>query len=164
VECVPRCHITWLRNEAPIFPPLLTSSENNYSFAQAAFSVEEEEVPADHTTNTFPSLLSTLIYRRRVGTTSAAGDPEDGSNFTCEARSGEPSQRAVLRSTTLFRVEYPPRELRLSSSQLVVSEHAVPSPVTCSGPAQPAPRYQWTFNGHVVVRGPRLTFPSGILR
>jgi hypothetical protein len=92
---------------------------------------------------------------------------EDGSNFTCEARSGEAEERAVLRSTSLFRVEFPPRELRLTglaSTRLVVSEHAVPSPVVCAGRGSPSPRFHWTFNGHVVAAGARLAFPAGVLR
>ena len=169
VECLPRCHITWLRNEVPLLM-VLPEPSGNISSVPLPFSVEEEEVAADPATNTFPSLLSTLSYHRwaAINGPLTNSDPEDGSNFTCEARSGEVDERAVLRSTTLFRVEYPPRELRLLSSvqseRLVVSEHAVPSPVVCAGRGQPSPRFHWTFNGHVVVRGPKLAFPSGILR
>jgi hypothetical protein len=67
VECAPRCHIAWLRNEVPVNMHLLPANNNMSAADQlrtTAITVEEEDVAEDPLTNTFPSVLSVLTFHR----------------------------------------------------------------------------------------------------
>lgn len=78
----------------------------------------------------------------------------DNTTFTCRS-SGNLVGRAVS-STTHFEVEYPPEDIEVSITHLLVDEGNVAEEITCTANSKPPSEYMWMYNDQVISDSPLL--------
>ncbi|XP_054720922.1 B-cell receptor CD22-like [Uloborus diversus] len=138
VECTPLCNISWYRDGQPL--------QDSKFFVQENLSLEE-----DRKRNLLPSIVGSLSW-------SPSHLPHsrfDSSTFSC--RSSENTVGPGVNSSTIFRIEHAPEDVRLSSASMEVTEgeHA-PREVTCTASAHPPGHFLWTRGDSVVSHSSSL--------
>ncbi|CAG2058341.1 unnamed protein product [Timema podura] len=89
----------------------------------------------------------------------------DNDNYTCQ--SDDNIAGPGVRSSTIFRVEYPPENITVSNKRVNVTETDVPEWVICNAKAYPEAMYQWYKDGErntTVLKGGNTLILSGPLK
>ena len=150
VECSPLCDILWLKDGVPI-------SENS-----DFFSIITREQPPNYSKNDFESVKSVLAWNLSNWPRGRLSRSEDNSNFTCKTSSN--GIGPGISSSTHFRVEYPPDQLRISHDTVTVVENTVPDKVLCTADSYPEASFMWRFQDQVVQTQNLLNFATSISR
>lgn len=141
VECEPACVIEWLRAGESI----------DYS---PQFGIQSTPHPEEPAENRFASVVSTLKFDMTQWPGGVLDRNLDNTTFTCRS-SGNLVGRAVS-STTHFEVEYPPEDIEVSESHLLVYEGNVAEQVSCTANSKPPSEYMWMYNDQVISDSPLL--------
>jgi len=149
VECSPLCSIRWSKNSSLI----KNSSE---------YQIIERIKLRDYTTNTLSHVESELVFN--ISDWEGGLVPgRDTAQYACT--SSENKEGPGVSSSTLFRVHYAPRNIRISPHIQTVKEKLRPRDFLCSAEAFPPAKYFWQFeNGTRTRKGPQLEFKSAIRR
>ncbi|XP_076325692.1 hemicentin-2-like isoform X2 [Tachypleus tridentatus] len=143
VECEPLCDITWYRN-------------NKSLNGSKLFTIETFREAPDVDNNTFDSVVSILSWNMRH----FPSESFDFNNFTCKSSENEVGDS--VSSTMVFRLEYPPEDIKISVVQLEILEGEIPEDLVCSASAHPNGKYIWLQRGKPVSQGPVLSFNSSL--
>ncbi|XP_022255787.1 hemicentin-1-like [Limulus polyphemus] len=143
VECEPLCDVMWYRND------------ENLNGSKFFFS-ETVEQPPDIERNTFKSVISVLSWNMSLLPSLSF----DFNNFTCKTTANKVGKG--VSSSMIFRLEYPPEDIKISMVQLEILEGEVPEDLVCSASAHPDGEYIWLQKGEPVSQGPVLSFNSSL--
>ncbi|GFU39631.1 hemicentin-1-like isoform X2 [Nephila pilipes] len=145
VECDPLCNVTWFRG--------------GDSLHESKFFVTETLLlDPDPKRNVLRSVVSSLSWSlSHLPATSF-----DFSTFTCLSSAN--ALGPPVNSSTLFRIEYPPENIRVSLNSLDVMEGDTPEDVVCSASAFPPGHYLWTVGETVLSRTHVLSFNNSVTR
>ncbi|KAL5292690.1 nrm family protein [Megaselia abdita] len=150
IECVPRCQITWLKDNAQI-----DAKDNRYF-------VKEEYVASSPATGDFESVLSVLHFNMSAWPNNKFDVLADNANYSCV--STENSVGPGVRSSTYFSIQYPPENTTVSHDTVSVVEDRIPGRVVCSSKASPEPSFEWRYNNKTIVSGNALIINTPMSR
>ncbi|XP_069698098.1 hemicentin-2 isoform X6 [Periplaneta americana] len=152
VECSPLCAIQWLKDGK-----LLNLNSSSL------YTTNETIIPPDTRTSDFESIKSTLIWNMTAWPGGQLDRIHDSANYTCHS-----TQNVVgpgVKSSTTFRVEYPPENITVSNKMVNVTEQHIPEKVICSATAYPEASYQWKHDtSSLVVKGNALILSDPVTR
>lgn len=152
VECSPLCAIQWLKDGK-----LLNLNSSSL------YTTNETIIPPDTRTNDFESIKSTLIWNMTAWPGGQLDRIHDSAAYTCHS-----TQNVVgpgVKSTTTFRVEYPPENITVSNKMVNVTEQHIPEKVICSATAYPEANYQWKHDtSSLLVKGNALILSDPVNR
>ncbi|XP_021920979.1 uncharacterized protein LOC110830403 [Zootermopsis nevadensis] len=131
VECSPLCSVQWLKDGKLL----------NLNSSFSLYSVSNTVIPPDTRTNDFESVRSMLIWNMSAWPGGQLDRIHDSANYTCQSTHNEVG--SGVKSSTTFRVEYPPENITVSKSIVNVTERHNPEKVLCSATAYPEAAYIW---------------------
>lgn len=142
VECSPLCSIQWLKDGKLL----------NLNSSSSLYSVSNTVIPPDTRTNDFESIRSMLMWNMSAWPGGQLDRIHDSANYTCQSTRNEVGPG--VRSSTAFRVEYPPENITVSNKRVNVTEGHIPEKVLCSATAYPEATYQWKHeSGTFITKG-----------
>nr|CAD7590846.1 unnamed protein product [Timema genevievae] len=156
VECSPLCAVHWLKNGQHL---------GDTSRAGSQYRVNNTILPPDTRSGDFESTLSTLVWNMAAWPGGRLDRIHDNDNYTCQ--SDDNIAGPGVRSSTIFRVEYPPENITVSNKRVNVTETDVPEWVICNAKAYPEAMYQWYKDGErntTVLKGGNTLILSGPLK
>ncbi|XP_066591538.1 hemicentin-1 isoform X2 [Prorops nasuta] len=147
VECSPICTISWLRNDEFLNP----KDNDRYYIVNVYHEVDRDK-------KIFESVESTLVWNLTAWPNNRLVQSEDNVKFTCE--SSHNSIGRGVNSSTVFHVEYPPENIRVSKERIDVIVDNLAESVTCKATAHPTAEYKWIREGtdEVAIEGPIFDF------
>ncbi|XP_076371726.1 B-cell receptor CD22-like isoform X2 [Tachypleus tridentatus] len=149
IECDPLCEIQWRKNEENITDSYL-------------YLIKSAVLPEDTQAGYFISVVSTLQWNLTAWPGGTLDRDLDNANYTCVG-SGTAAGPSVSTSTE-FRVEYPPENIKLSIEGQNVVEGNVPERVLCSANSWPPSEYTWKYSNLIIGSSSQLFLNYSISR
>ncbi|XP_060519272.1 titin isoform X2 [Cylas formicarius] len=133
VECFPLCNIVW-RKDGRIINAANDPLYDNRIIIH----------PPDRQKNFFESIESTLIWNMTAWPGGKLNKTAPNANYSCQSESNDSGPG--VESMIEIAVDYPPEDVKVSSTVVNVIEGQAPSPVKCHGKGLPTLEYKWKKN------------------
>ncbi|KAH8351258.1 hypothetical protein KR084_001851 [Drosophila pseudotakahashii] len=150
IECVPRCEISWQKDDKPI--------ERN----DTRYFIKEKYMEASPPTGDFESMLSVLHFNMSNWPLGKFDIEADNANYTCVSTGN--TVGASIRSRTYFAIEYAPDNTTVSENIVYVQEDTIPGRIICKSRANPEPSYKWFFKNETLANGNALIINTAMKR